>query len=49
LIQRFGSAPNLNDYFHMLFLDGLYVERPDGSLRFRWVKAPTSAELAGLT
>lgn len=34
---------------HMLFLDGVYVERPAGSLRFRWVKAPTSAELAGLT
>ena len=33
----------------MLFLDGVYVERPDGSLRLRWVKAPTSAELAGLT
>jgi hypothetical protein len=27
----------------------VYIERPDGSLRFRWVKAPTSAELAGLT
>jgi len=33
----------------MLFLDGVYVERPDGSLRLRWVKAPTSAELARLT
>jgi hypothetical protein len=33
----------------MLFLDGVYIERPDGSLRFRWVRAPTSAELAGLT
>jgi len=33
----------------MLFLDGVYVERPAGSLRFRWVRAPTSAELAGLT
>ena len=33
----------------MLFLDGVYVARPDGSLRFRWVRAPTSAELAGLT
>jgi hypothetical protein len=32
----------------MLFLDGVYVERPDGSLRFRWVTAPTSAELACL-
>jgi hypothetical protein len=35
--------------FHKLFLDGVYVERPDGSLRFRWVKAPTSAELTRLT
>ena len=31
------------------FLDGVYVERPDGTLRFRWVKAPTSAELTRLT
>ena len=29
----------------MLFRDGVYVECPDGSVRFRWVKAPTSAEL----
>jgi hypothetical protein len=35
-------------HFHMLFLDGVYVERPDGSVRFRWVKAPTSAELTQL-
>lgn len=49
LIQRFGSALNLNVHFHMLFLDGVYVERPEGSLRFCWVRAPTSAELAGLT
>ena len=48
LIQRFGSALNLNIHFHMLFLDGVYVQRPDGSLRFRWVKAPTSAELTRL-
>jgi hypothetical protein len=27
----------------------VYVERPDGSLRFRWVKAPTNAELTQLT
>lgn len=37
LIQRFGSALNLNLHFHMLFLDGVYVERPDGSLTLRWV------------
>jgi hypothetical protein len=33
----------------MLFLDGVYVERQDGSLRFLWVKAPTSAVLTRLT
>jgi len=49
LVQRFGSALNLNVHFHMLFLDGVYVERHDGSLRFRWVTAPTGAELARLT
>ena len=48
LIQCFGSALNLNVHAHMLFLDGVYVERPDGSVRFRWVKAPTSAELTQL-
>ncbi len=35
LIQRFGSALNLNVHFHMLFLDGVYVDRLDGSARFR--------------
>jgi len=33
---------------HRLFPDGVYVERPNGTLRFRWVKAPTSAELTRL-
>jgi len=48
LIQRFGSALNLNIHFHMLFLDGVYVDQPDGTVRFRWVKAPTSGELTQL-
>ena len=30
LIQRFGSALNLNIHFHMIFLDGLYL-RVDGA------------------
>lgn len=30
LIQRFGSALNLNIHFHMRFLDGVYVDQPDG-------------------
>lgn len=49
LIQRFGSALNLNIHFHMLFLDGVYVEQSHGSARFRRVKAPTSHELTQLT
>jgi hypothetical protein len=49
LIQRFGSALNLNVHFHMLFLDDVYAERADSSLHFPWVKAPTSTELARLT
>ena len=49
LIQRFGGALNLNVHFHMLLLDGVYVERADGSLRFRRVGAPTTAELEALT
>ena len=49
LIQRFGGALNLNVHFHMLLLDGVYVERADGTLRFRRVGAPTSGELDELT
>jgi hypothetical protein len=33
----------------MLILDGVYIERPDGSLRFRRVKAPSGAQLTRLT
>jgi len=49
LIQRFGSALNLNIHFHMLFLDGVYVGSTDDSPRFRRAKAPTGAELARLS
>ena len=49
LIQRFGSALNLNIHFHMLFLDGVYVDCSDGSARFRWVSSPTTQELTQLS
>jgi hypothetical protein len=49
LIQRFGSALNLNIHFHMLFLDGVYVDARHGATRFRCVKVPSSAELTRLT
>jgi len=47
LIQRFGNPLNLNIHFHMLFVDGVYVEAGE-RLRFRRVKAPERAELEAL-
>jgi len=35
LIQRFGSALNLNIHFHILFLDGVYVYRDNRPPRFQ--------------
>ena len=48
LIQRFGSALNLNIHFHILFLDGVYVYRDNRSPRFQRVKAPAKSELEDL-
>ena len=48
LIQRFGSALNLNIHFHILFLDGVYVYRDNRPLRFQRVKAPDKGELEAL-
>nr|WP_252361447.1 transposase [Pseudomonas asiatica] len=51
LIQRFGSALNLNIHFHMLWLDGVYVEAtelPRRELRLHRVRAPTTAQLIQL-
>jgi ribosomal protein S27E len=45
LIQRFGSALNLNIHFHILFLDGVYALDEHGIMRFHRVKAPTIGEL----
>jgi hypothetical protein len=45
LIQRFGSALNLNIHFHMLFLDGVYIGGSNGRpMRFRKVKAPVKCK-----
>lgn len=38
LVQRFGSAPNLNIHFHMLFLDGAYLT---------WTQPPVFRRIAG--
>ena len=45
LIQRFGSALNLNVHFHMLFLDSVYADNGHGKQRFHRAKAPTHEEL----
>ncbi len=44
LIQRFGSALNLNIHFHMLCLDGAYTME-QGRPRFRRVPPPSPTEL----
>ena len=44
LIQRFGSAANLNIHLHCLVLDGVY-HTPEGLPVFHAVRAPTAEEL----
>jgi len=45
LIQRFGSAANLNIYLHCLVLDGVYRCDTDGEPVFVEVPAPTDEAL----
>lgn len=45
LIQRFGSALNLNIHFHMLFLDGVYVQHAHDQHCFRRTAPPTVEQL----
>lgn len=44
LIQRFGSALDLNVYFHMVLLDGVYTANPYGKQRFQYVRVTLSSE-----
>jgi hypothetical protein len=51
LIQRFGSALNLDVHSHMLWLDGVYeehVEQPQRKPRLHRARAPSSALLTHL-
>ncbi len=45
LIQRFGSAANLNIHLHCLVLDGVYRLGTDGAQAFVEVPAPTDEAL----
>jgi ribosomal protein S27E len=47
LIQRFGSALNLNPHLHMLFIDGAYTFRGRGAV-FHRARRPTDLEVARL-
>ncbi len=49
LIQRFGSALNLNVHFHLLFLDSVYAEDTRGAMGCHRVRAPAQEELLRLT
>jgi hypothetical protein len=47
LIQRFGSAANLNIHLHCLVLDGVY-RTTEGVPVFHAVRAPTAEQLQAL-
>jgi hypothetical protein len=47
-IQRFGSSINLNLHFHVVFLEGIYLDRTEAGLKPRFVKGepPSDADIA---
>src|SRR5947199_4653211 len=49
-IQRFGGAINLNVHYHVVFLEGVYLERIAQGLKPRFVKGepPTDADIAAV-
>jgi ribosomal protein S27E len=48
LVQRFGSALNLNVHFHMLFLDGAYLTHGTEAPVFRQIAPPSAGDLQEL-
>ena len=50
VVQRFGSAADLNIHFHSLVPDGVFVvETPGAAPVFRALPAPTPAEIAAVS
>src|SRR5262249_48305094 len=47
-IQRFGSALNLNVHYHVIFLEGVYLDRTEAGLKPRFLKGepPTDTDIA---
>ena len=48
VVQRFGSLLNLNVHFHVIAMDGVYAEQPDGTMLFHPLPAPSDEDIAGL-
>ncbi len=48
VVQRFGSALNLNVHFHTLMLDGVYVKNQNNELTFHETLKPKGEEIAKL-
>ncbi len=48
LIQRFGSALNLNGHIHMIFVDGVCMTEGSGAPVFRAARSPGAGELQAL-
>ena len=44
-----SSELNLNVHFHVIAMDGVYAERPDGSMLFHPLPAPSDEDIARLT
>ena len=47
-IQRFGSALNPNIHFHTLVVQGVFVEKGDGTVRFVPSPAPSDSDIVRL-
>jgi hypothetical protein len=49
-LQRFGGSMNLNLHYHLVFLEGVFVDRTAQGLKPRFVPAdpPTDAEIAAV-
>jgi hypothetical protein len=45
MVQRFGSALNLNVHFHSIVVDGVFVRMDDGAVRFLALPAPSDEVL----
>ena len=48
LIQRFGSSLNLNVHFHVLFLDGVFIDDENNGQQFKAVTLHQTSEIVEL-